>query len=154
MEVIKSKLYCLSLDQSQVSMKATVLSPVSDSLVFDLSFPRAHTTTTVRQEKWIRIFQISFSTPQSIKTNFPSVCFATFSLLYDPCSILAIALYIQFNAMPIFILTPQSFCLLIGLFNWIVFPINRQLPEKTERDSKGVLTSHFLVQCFSSNSAV
>lgn len=154
MEVIKCKVPCLSLDQSQESMKATILSPVNDSLVFDLSFPRAHTTTTIRQEKWIRIFQLSFSIPQSIKTNFPSVCFSTFSLLYDPCFVLAITLYLQFFAIPILFLIPQSFCLLIGLFNWIVFPVNRQLPEKTERDSKGVVTSHFLAQCFSPNSAL
>lgn len=145
---------CLCLDQSQVSMKATVLSPVSDSMVFDLSFPRAHTTTTIRQEIWIKTFQLFFSTPQSIKTNFPSVCFSIFSLLYYPCSILAITLYLQFYAMSILFLIPQSFCLLIGLFSWIAFPVNRQLPEKTERDCKGVLTSHFLAQCFNSKSAL
>lgn len=56
--------------------------------------------------------------------------------------------------MPLVFLVPQNSCLLIGLFNRIVFPVNRQLPEKTERDSKGVLTSRFLAQCFSSNSSL
>lgn len=49
---------------------------------------------------------------------------------------------------------PKSFCLLIRLFNYIIFPVNRQLPEKIERDSKDVPTSHFLAQYFSPNSSL
>lgn len=98
------------------NVKATVLSPVSDSLVFNQSFPRAHSTTTLRQEKWFRIFQLSFPKPQSIKSNFPFVCFSTFSLLYDPCSVLDIALYLLFYSVSVVFLMLQSFCQLIGAF--------------------------------------
>jgi len=51
--------------------------------------------------------------------------------------------------MSFFFLTLKSFCLLIGLFNCIIFALHRQLPEKTERDSKDVPTSHFPAQYFS-----
>lgn len=104
-------------------MKAIVLSSVSDNLVFNLSFPRAHTTTTIRQEKWIRVFQLFFSTLSPSKP---------------------ISLLFAFQHSP----------LLMRLFNWIVFPVSRQLLEKAERGSKSVLTSHFLAQCFSSNSSL
>lgn len=46
---------------------------------------------------------------------------------------------------------PKSFCLLIGLFICIIFRGSRQLPEKTDRDSKDVPTCHFLARYFSPN---
>ena len=153
MQVIKCKVSYLPPGQCWVGMKATVLSLVSDTLVLNLSSPRPHTTSAIRLEKWIRIFQLYFSSHQPIKINFPfCLLFTNPLLLYDPCSIQAVALYFQFYVLSFFFLMPKSFCLLIGLFNCIIFPVNRQLPEKTERGSKDVPTSHFLAQYFSPNS--
>lgn len=71
MQVIKCKVPYLPPGQCQVGMKATILSLVSDTLVLNLSSPRPHTTSAIRLEKWIRIFQLFFSAHQPIKTNFP-----------------------------------------------------------------------------------
>lgn len=49
---------------------------------------------------------------------------------------------------------PKSFCLLVGLFKGVIFPVNRQLPKKTEKDSEDTPTSHFLAQHFSPNSSL
>lgn len=140
--------------QCWVVTKATVLSLVSDTLVLNLSSPRPHNTSAIKLEKWIRIFQLSFFSHQPIKNNFPFCLIFTIpppTLLYNLCLILA--LHFQFCAMSFFFFMSKSFYLLTGLFNSIIFPVKRQLPEKTQRESKAVPLSQLLAQNFIPNSS-
>lgn len=110
MQVVQWNVSYLPPGQHQVGMKATILSLVSDTLVLNLSSPRPHTTSAIRLEKRIRIFQLYVSSHQPIKTNFPfCLLFTNYPLpLYDPCSIRAIAPYFQFYVMSFFFLMPKK----------------------------------------------
>lgn len=72
-------------------------------------------------------------------------------MLCNPCSFLAIPLYLQVCVVSFFFLMSKSLFL---LFNCFVFPVSRQMSEKTESDSKDMPTFHFLAQYFNPDSSL
>lgn len=140
--------------QCWVGTKATVLSLVSDTLVLSLSSLRPHNTSAIRLEKWIRIFQLSFFSHQPIKTNFP------FRLIFTipPPTLTLQSLFnssITFSVLchVIFLLYVKKFLSAYRAFQLYYFPVKRQLPEKTQKESKAVPLSQLLAQNFSPNSS-